>query len=99
MKLIIHIVAVFTFAASPVANAALEAANPLTATPSNPPSSDNAAATAEKASWSVAGEWRVTHPNWKDTLIIRPDGTFSRPNGDGGKWTLTAQDDHLSLQL
>ena len=99
MKLIIYLAALFATAGSALANAALEAAKPLTAPPSNPPTSDNSSGNTEKTNWSVVGEWRVTHPNWKGILSIRPDGTFSRPQGDGGKWTLTAQDDHLSLQL
>lgn len=98
MKPIIHFAALVALATIASADSPLEAASPLTSTPSTP-APENSSGAADKTNWSVAGEWQVIHPNWKGVLIIRPDGTFLRPHGDGGKWTLTAQGDQLSLQL
>lgn len=94
MKLLILFITTTALAASAFANAALEAADT-----SEPKSGKPPTAAVEQSNWTVAGEWRVKHPNWNGMLVIRPDGTFSRPHGDGGKWTLTAQGNHLTLQL
>lgn len=89
------LVALATFA---LADVPLETASPLNSTPSTS-ASENPSVPADKTNWSVAGEWQVSHPSWKGALIIRPDGTFLRPHGDGGKWTLSAQGDQLALKL
>jgi hypothetical protein len=47
----------------------------------------------------VAGSWFAHHSNWKDTITFRPDGTFSRFAGEGGKWYLTTQEGHSDLHL
>jgi len=50
--------------------------------------------------WSVVGKWEATETdNWTDTITISPDGTFSRTEGDAGRWTLTALQDHIALVL
>ncbi len=42
--------------------------------------------------FSVAGDWNVTHPDWKspNTITIHPDGTFTVLHGTSGKWILSA---------
>jgi len=50
--------------------------------------------------WSVVGKWEATEiGNWNDSVTISPDGTFSRTEGDTGRWTLTALQDHIALVL
>lgn len=91
----IRLAAVFSLATIALANGGLvRATPPETKAPDSPATGD-----PTKPKWSVVGEWQVTHPNWQGTLAIRPDGTFARAHGDGGKWTLTADGDHLVLQL
>ena len=42
--------------------------------------------------WSIAGEWRVTHPLWTDVLTLHANGTASTARqGTTAKWTLTAE--------
>ena len=93
MKLLISLAACLTLGTSALANAALEAASP----PADAQASDKLA--DAKPNWTVVGEWEVKHPNWNGTLTIRADGTFSRKNGDGGKWRLTADHHEPALQL
>jgi hypothetical protein len=53
----------------------------------------------EPKKWEVTGEWAAKTPDWKGTISIRPDGTFARGMGDGGKWRLTAKDGKAALEL
>lgn len=36
---------------------------------------------------SIVGVYDGVHPHWRDTVIISPDGTYRRGNGDPGRWT------------
>jgi hypothetical protein len=41
--------------------------------------------------WTIVGEWRVTHPNWTDTITFRKDGTLiTGDQNTTGRWLLTA---------
>jgi hypothetical protein len=54
----------------------------------------------DPAPWSAAGKWEATETdNWTDTITICPDGSFSRTQGDAGRWTLTGLGDHIALVL
>jgi hypothetical protein len=54
---------------------------------------------AQPSKWTVTGNWFGKHAKWSDMIAIRPDGTFSRSEGGGGKWRLSAQGDHPVLEL
>jgi hypothetical protein len=72
------------------------AATPDASKPGPPP----CACGQNPAPWSVVGKWEATEiGNWNDTITISPDGTFTRTEGDGGRWTLTALQDHIALVL
>jgi hypothetical protein len=49
--------------------------------------------------WDPTGEWAAKHPDWKGKITIRPDGTFARGIGDGGKWRLTNENGQAALEL
>ena len=41
--------------------------------------------------WSVAGVWRVTHPDWTDVVTLGADGSLvTSRQGTTGRWILTA---------
>jgi hypothetical protein len=47
-----------------------------------------AASAPATAGESVAGTYDAAHPHWRDTVVIKEDGTYRRGNGDPGRWTL-----------
>jgi hypothetical protein len=49
--------------------------------------------------WDPTGEWAAKNPDWKGKITIRPDGSFARGIGDGGKWRLTNQNGQAALEL
>lgn len=48
--------------------------------PPNPPPA------GERA--DLVGSWVAAHPDWRDTIELRPDGRFQRESGTGGTWSL-----------
>jgi hypothetical protein len=67
-------------------------------TDSSPPP---APVTSGTTPWSVVGKWNGIENigNWTDVVTINDDGTFSRTEGDAGKWTLSVMKDHVVLIL
>ena len=49
--------------------------------------------------WSVVGEWSCTHPAWKHTITISPDGKFYFGQKDAGHWTLADLEGRVILVL
>jgi hypothetical protein len=84
MSIHILIMGVLVFGTSNGAESALVADRP---TPS------------KSGKWSVTGEWHGKHPNWKDIVTLRADGTFARAKGGGGKWRLIIREDRPALEL
>src|SRR5438105_11914660 len=35
----------------------------------------------------LAGTYDGVHPDWKDSVTLKADGTYARGSGDPGKWT------------
>jgi hypothetical protein len=63
------------------------------------PSPTTGPAPATDAPWSIAGTWNAQDVAWTGSITILPDGTFTHPNGTGGRWTLSGLQDHLMLVL
>jgi hypothetical protein len=71
-----------------VAAAHLRAQSPAASEPAGSPT---AAAEDAHPRWSVAGEWQVTHPLWRDVVTLSVDGSFvTSSKGLTGKWILSA---------
>ena len=62
---------------------------------------DRSVQTVEHATdpWSVIGQWHYASDAWRGMVDIRADGTFSRADGQGGKWKLGGVQDNFVLIL